>query len=533
MSGTPSEIILVTYTIFPDSKRPIVVNGEWLKEVIAGPSILSGKDGATNIPSVSVPMLEISQHGFKSKILCEHDKLDPRCRGEMKRIGPRAWDILSSASKIDSKELPEVCLECSLKFLREIRRKEEEDRANDELLELLKEQVKEPNGFWISKTWCRVFRNFANAKKKARDSSAEVTDKDGFKIELPSNMTAEVECNHGRLCVGRRDRRLISERAWQALIKAFQGDPFQGSCKECPICKDEKASEKTKNQERKRKRKREEKEAPQLASLAKGKYKFPGSRPPREGKYYIIPHAWGVGWMGYRGGDGDAPSNITVDELLCEHKRLRYRIKPRGVDSSGTDPEILALVPEYEFEALVERYGSSPGAISAEIHKDSLEWEDLAYTTSPPECEECINNRVKIEKQARLFYTDAILYIQEVTKIPDAPSGTKRRPRRKRVRTLSRLEIVVSSRDTVGMAKMKILEQNDIAPGQQLLYLGEKLLDDNGQTLEELEIEQETTLHLKVDSTKSEDCNYAALLPHEERAGRTEGGFGGSVLTSW
>jgi hypothetical protein len=147
-----------------------------------------------------------------------------------------------------------------------------------------------------------------------------------------------------------------------------------------------------------------------------------------------------------------------------------------------------------------------------------------------------------LEKQQKLFYEQGELIIEVIDNEAPVPasqnnaksSGLKRSRRRRKRRqknSVSNFSIIVDSKDKLSFIKLKIYECYEVAPGQMRLFHGRRELIDPMQSLKDYEIEDGSTLYLKVDSTKSSECNFAGMLP-EERSSKIETGFGGSVLAS-
>mmetsp|Transcript_19768 Transcript_19768/g.27823 ORF Transcript_19768/g.27823 Transcript_19768/m.27823 type:complete len:84 (-) Transcript_19768:295-546(-) len=76
------------------------------------------------------------------------------------------------------------------------------------------------------------------------------------------------------------------------------------------------------------------------------------------------------------------------------------------------------------------------------------------------------------------------------------------------------------------------MEYTDASPAQQKLFYNRKELTEEHKTLSELEIENGTTLYMKIDPNGSHEVTFAGLQD-DMFHGQQESGFDGSVLANW
>jgi len=536
-----------------NEKQHVILHRDWFESYITGSPPNTDEKAIdlvneTRVKDLCPGNVEV----FAKRLLCSHGMLDPQKRHMMKRIHASAWGIIASELQEEKWACgeyqtcwSEMCRECASAYRIKALRKDMEDHENALLVRLLRDSPKLSDGFWISRNWLKFFKSFVAAKKKQGTKfDGEVVDKEGFAIQVPKDTTADIQCEHGRLMVGKKDRKLITKKAWEAVRRNFLGMPYRGTDEECPICTKEKLSSRKNTQERRKKRKREEKEAPEMTRLAKGKTKFPDTVPPKNGEYVLVPQAWVDSWNEYLQSEDANPPVISPGELLCPHGKLKYSLLPKSSSSTGTEHGKIAPLRKSEFETLKKLYGADEKQVRFSLEGDGS-WTNTAMTIFPEICQSCLKQRCSLEKMQRLFYEEGeltVIVLDPEAPIPDGPDGhtssstgssRRKRPRRKRAsKGKTTISIVANSEDTVGLIKMKIYEHQECAPGQQMLYFQRKLLDDSVK-LKDCDVEDGSTLYLKIDPAKSGELNFADHLPPEERSNSMEVGFGGSALTGW
>jgi len=525
--------VMEVATAYPSEKEYVVLHREWLENFISG----------TRNEDDKLAMEIHPPDEKQTELLCIHSKLDPLKRNKMKRIKKHAWNLIGSNLDLKCKDLS-VCQECAMKHMGAIIRKKHWEKEFTNLYELLQAKPKPQKGFWISKTWLRHFRSLVQARKKSSSLDEKVKDKDGFVIEIPDDVTKDLTCDHGGLIPGKKNRKLVSTDAWNSLMKKFKGRPYPAIQNDCEICLKAKMDSKISDQGQKRKRRREEKKAQTLVRVGKGKAENPGPFPPKRGVYYLIPHAWVISWLDYVQGGTTKPSKLSSEDLLCQHKKLKFSIYPKHFRSNGTEPGEFVFVKSSEFSALKDIYGASENQVVVTFNSSTQLWESVVYECNPLECKTCINERTMLEKAQKLFYTEGELNIVELDQESPVPnesanisSNTKRKRRRPQRRKLklskSSFSIVVDANDTVALLKLKVFEVNEYSPAQQMLYYNRVPLLDDSKTLKDLEIEDGATLYLKVDSKKSADFNFASMLPDEDVMVRQERGFESTLLANF
>eukprot|EP00743_Colponemidia_sp_Colp-15_P010153 GILK01011152.1.p1 GENE.GILK01011152.1~~GILK01011152.1.p1 ORF type:complete len:1414 (-),score=327.31 GILK01011152.1:23-4129(-) len=568
-------------------------------------------------------------------IVCAHDCLDPLrvWNGDVKRVSAFAWAMLKSefglasepksakshlnsvldvdslpTKAADVETVPELvveecfCKDCSRSFLTEKKRRKMQS-AERQIVSTSLAKYKNKStaanlapheAVWVSKRW------FADWKIKQEDHPI-VAEKDPWgrplhpsvtsSVQLGSNMTEDITCEHGGLSVNKTNRRLLGMDAWVLLRERFPaGMEFDAQEVSCVVCAE--AENLTKEQtEMSREERNREKQ--QVAGAYKGSQRLAtcrvnGKKALPQGVYYLIEGQWIADWRKYLDNPSEPmrPGPICNQSLLCEdHNKLIYDpsvvfANLLALDSTPESTEYLnvkksesiSIIKLEDWNYLQAVYSGGPAIKLEVVHssadtgsarqpvqviddpiqeiidadmtddgpskkesKQSSNIQIFIDNIHPPLCLHCIREREAKERQSKFVYQVAEISVrklrddQAVTTTGGNVSTGSAAPKRS-TRASNVYKVVVNCDDDLNLLKCKIYEVSEIGPSRQMLFLNGTQLTDSEATLGELGILPNSCLELKVTESKGLDEDLMYLLPDKDSRQNIETGFKGTAL---
>lgn len=469
------------------------------------------------------------------------------------------------------------CVLCEQKFRGRLSDDAEHLKEVELELGFIKPGSSQPeNGYYMSRAWITSYkahlqklhkRLFAIASKKAKTNggtqqditqycaSGDLSASSGTEEAVwLAPLNADITCMHGNLVLDKRKYRIVPPETWMYFASKFAPSQvfLATNTETCPECHVDVAATEEIQQIERASRDQVLERAP-LAHLYRKK-SGTGAGDGENGSFilsevfalsvthgtrvyksdttsrrrmFIIPRTWMSEWRKYiRDVDYAAPSSISMDELLCPHKKL---LLPQSllcaIDGAGkVDQSELGIefVSQDEMVHLIDLYGEANTNFyyallnTSSDSVDALLWRKCTYASLlfsgqmeafggdcpddviPLSCEddngdnvrctECESAAREIHRLEMEDFENRVINVQLL--LPDQPvpvseslsaeadvSG-RRRSKRIRPGSASTWLISANSTDNVYMLKTKIYSEIDALPVRQRLYFKGEMLED-------------------------------------------------------
>lgn len=495
-----------------------------------------------NLESCSVSK-KTTYHIFPNDLKCIHGLLSPDNAKDVKYLSAKQCGIIeSSRTPLIQGSFPElkdaVCLSCCAHRLADLNIV----RHMKELGLILKQEssFSQSEGLWVNQKWITSIQKVLigakggysldldcsflvqNESDMGFDHYKDVSLLLGIDSALLGEMFYKVRCMHGRLSCMSADLTLISTETANRLLNLLINDKdipdkltenifnnFGSSLLDCDICKQELLKDEERLKDALEIRNRVSKEFSQL--LRKRSFPYPDGRHPYSpGTYFCLPWNWFDSWKRYVLGEVVSPPDlISFSELACNHGKLN--VYP-FLDTKFLDdiryltPGKFILISKSEFLNLSQRYGCAGPIQSIELRitaiKNDRSWNSLLVESIPNYCEMCIIENYSLDLAKRLNYSCGKVTIHFTADKSLSNRGPRRASKRKSSQKLP-ITLQVSSKESLFILRMKILEQTGIYPGNQVFKFEERKLtsNDDAKTMAELKIPNHAELFLDVDES--------------------------------
>eukprot|EP00026_Physarum_polycephalum_P000821 Phypoly_transcript_00822.p1 GENE.Phypoly_transcript_00822~~Phypoly_transcript_00822.p1 ORF type:complete len:1300 (+),score=300.82 Phypoly_transcript_00822:456-3902(+) len=500
-----------------------------------------------------------------TKIICEHNRVDPSKITDMKRISRAVWEHLNTQQYAGGPELTEneYCIDCIYRMCKD----EKESTTNTKEKRILLQEVAESDdqeGFWISKDWFKEF-----SKNTPED--------------LGSDMTVELVCPHGSLTTSSKQCKLIPKKVWEYLAVLYPDSrAFPSEQLPCQECAQQDTETRELDDRRKKERQNELKALKEFHAKVKTRVAEPLTSEPQ----YLISYPWCSKWKEWIDDPDldDPPGEIDNSNLLCPHEKLLYDPVILAEELLPNDTAKMSIKPDAGVTANGIPAGSTNGIATSHANGEKLVtdlsepassalspvlptatssgpvrdlepppfllikkrlWEqvhakyrggpEISCTTkgcSPEVCVDCLTSRKLQEEEDRINYTEGSLFIQQAPNGDgkEAPSLPKRASSRYRLREKNpkrKLHPVNSTTDTIQSLKLRIYQLLEVPPFQQALWFNETLLDNESSPLSSYRIPNGSDITLVVI-----EGNPDLLEEENANKGQCEEGFKGSIFYS-
>ena len=560
-----------------------------------------------------------------ARLLCPHNKLDPRLHKLRlaKRISSAAWSRLMKENVAAQREKaqflvdaglsssPEprlsvdlddssLCAECVTELQAESNQLSAQRSQYEALVEGMKEFTSQAarsqsafksgqlsdTSMLLDRDW---YKQFAEQVRKWRGKAYS-------SVPLPSTNSDDINsgllCPHGELRVHFDQHAfLISPHLWERFAELYPSSTVLPAnlfvCEEC--------NEAAKSDSRLRhKRAIEltyEQEKHKFGNFLRQRHDlFPDpKRPPHSTRpnqpYYLLPARWVLHkFLPYHEQctvDSskplvDAPPPAPMDELFCEHGKLKFNPVPKGVggELGGIEMGEVTYCEAATWRGLVYATHVAKNAMCAtfglqDVVDDNIAssdaWQNVIVQLTPPPCDVCIKARQQLENHRLHQFTRGSLTVRRVSKttpIGSAPTSatttsgesqtfasasssrftaappTSPRSRSRRKRTYNTLEELdvydVNCSDDVATLKMKISQYCTHNPAHMRLFWRDGELME-GKKLSDYGVTDGGELIMKVDAEVCADAwgvDYMDYLPTDDAlvSGDVESGFAGTRL---
>ncbi|XP_067138768.1 ubiquitin carboxyl-terminal hydrolase 48-like [Centruroides vittatus] len=518
-----------------------------------------------------------------SQYFCVHGKLHPDQVTKMKCISLEAaekiYEKYGGGPRFSNLSLCRNCVEMRCKLLRLKAKIQEESKI---LTNLVKAKISdEENAYWIGKcslrSWRRmvldqyehddlektktentseIFDNNEHLLESGNNDDPSITLQDETDDEVPLGFNEDLLCEHNNLSVDGNTRKLIPEKAWKIFKYYFPFAPeFSRNRDPCSLCLIQEAEDKE-TRDRNRSLAVEQKSLLQELYLDRNRPNWQKSNIGQ--KFFIVCHNFIEQWRKFikEPVRKEPVENVYNSFLLCEHGYLLYSFE----DSTN---QRLELLWEQEWNIL-KRHFRIDVEITAQ-RKEELNGNSILATT-PELCHSCYANRLQLEQQQLLDFTNAKIYVRRVSKLEETeinelldnncnPDNNDHRnndsefvqnvkkkktgneteavtadwqPRRsnRRRKLRGEKEIIVSSNQTLRDLKLEIMKVFSVAPYDQHLTLNGRPLLNNQATLTDLCVFPESLILLRADEPSEETIVMEDYL----KAAVPETGFKGTEL---
>lgn len=366
----------------------------------------------------------------------------------------------------------------------------------------------------------------------------------------------DVLCDHDKLDPDISCRKLVPDHVWDRLRQYFPDCPeFSQDTPSCDLCNIMNREE----QESKEMNKllaTQQKSA--LSDLFADKKRPLALQTPQE--VNVVSATFVTEWRNFvrEPLKREPVTEILNSTLLCRH--LKYLYPPANIppDLSDHGGKIVYLWPR-EWEVISHSF-----AVDYEISVVKTADEDgrVLVFTLPEVCQECVDDRIVKEEQARYEFTNAIVYIRKVpkdqklvnttdmekeedpdfvqqngnkfrTSIEEPPEkmvkladGTRRKSQRHR-KSRGEKELKVSSTDTLKELKLQIMKLFSVPPFDQNLTVSGVSLNDDAATLGSLMLSPGSVIMLQADEPVEDPMVLQDLI---QVSSGPEAGFKGTGL---
>ncbi|KAI8350750.1 hypothetical protein B0O80DRAFT_457403 [Mortierella sp. GBAus27b] len=494
-----------------------------------------------------------------SSISCEHGKLCPRAVLKSKRISMQARHILEEQLQIKldpfltTEHICRSCVEneCQDKLYNLMHRHDTDEFSRKVKL------VRNPAAVWVSKAWLsdwqKVCPRFHTAHSSTTDDPSPAS---GPYIK-------DVLCQHHKLSGDKSRRKLINKAALEVLTRVFGPLALpDNDMSECDACLNQ-LQPHIDIQKVLAVRATSEKQdfmgivirGSRISQMEQG-----------ENYYVVSQEGFMKKWLAYlkRPMSNERPSTIDNANLHCKHGQFVFDLNS-DVDMVNED---IWVIKEDEWAHLCELYGGGPKVVISVTERPSLDGNEtgtqLTIESTPPLCSACRNERILAFSTTTFVVrihssdvsnaqgdsmppesdssapdqtgTHSVASLATKRKLaPDSGSdfGTRRSKRTKPVKKpYKEIKIPVSKWDTVMDIKLKIMQKTNVVPLYQKLMHGKSELDNNEETIADLEIPPNAVLDMVAFDQSTEDFILSSLQDVEPIPGDV-GGFGGTGLAGY
>ncbi|XP_053308478.1 ubiquitin carboxyl-terminal hydrolase 48 [Spea bombifrons] len=509
-----------------------------------------------------------------SKWLCPHGKLHPDKTSMMKRISAYAAEIFyqryggGPRLKADA-----LCKSCVVERCRLLRLKNQLNEDYKTICNLVKVTASSDEGFWVGKASLRRWRQLASEQLGQQDDELDTSngnvngdapkmDSDDLPEEKKESepelgFNEDIVCEHGGLCTGESERKVITDEAWYKLKVYFPSAPEfrhnQESCSQCKVLE----MEGEKNEALHKMMASEQKAA--LFNLFQDKNRPSAANWPQEiSELYVVSQFFVEEWRKFIRRPTRCSPVLSLGNsiLLCPHGGIMFTFS----NMTNEDARLVALLWPEEWEIMRKLFIVD---YSIRISRSFVTEGDgivaAQYVSEPEMCPDCREGLLCQQQRDMREYAQATIYIHKVvdnTKVmkeaapelnvsssepedeKDDPrpegeidpdfhqtnggvkrqkvssqghvshhkQGIRRSTRNRKVR--GEKALLVSANQTLKDLKIQIMHAFSVAPFDQNLSIEGKVLSDDSATLGDLGIIPESVILLKADEPIAD---YAAI----------------------
>ncbi|KAI3972309.1 hypothetical protein MKX01_017913 [Papaver californicum] len=516
-----------------------------------------------------------------TSIQCSHGRVPVSKVGSMKRLSEGAWTrLLAKYGGGPTLSNGDLCIDCVRDGAKTMVRADDYRDQRSSFKEIADASLagKSLDGmlYYVSRPWLQQWSRRRNVD---------------FPGEADIGPTASIRCPHGELMpeqAAGAKRVLVPEGLWLFLYEdsnkvkpedALVCSTFPSEAESCAICSVE-LNKVACFEDTLRAAKLKERQNHEKLLLGKNDALNPGSR------YYLLPSSWLTKWRSYITASGKMvsspaaarpdPLEGVIDSLLCgKHSRLLERpldlFCKRGlIFQKPSTTNGLTLISENDWKFFCEDWqiANSKG-VSAEIEfssgdvkkvvgsceeapiseanldpsNDEVEPRQPTIRTYPMMCEECIGERESRELTQKLSYFDKEISVvlvrgkeapRSVLDASCAASDPDRRASKRSRKTSdgNSVNLKVSGSKSIYQLKMMIWESFGVVKENQMLHKGTRLIEEESATLADMNIFPGAVLWVR-DSGIYENRDIAdEISGQNSEVKRTEGGFGGTLLSA-
>ena len=244
------------------------------------------------------------------------------------------------------------------------------------------------------------------------DSSDSASPTPPYKVPGEDDFNGDIVCPHGNLRIEQKYRQLISREAWYRLNSYFSKPiTFQFGTPNCSTCEEDHNEA---NLLKEKWREVAARQKARLTDLFKDVERPKWSRPSTTRVYLLNSHfvmAWRGFVRGLSAGKADAVGEGITDVknkiLLCDHDGFTFL----PTIAWETEPHpALVMVSEDEWAAVCDMF-----CVDVEICVDRENtMNGPVLTVSPAPCHICVASRQEAEREDRLRYNNAPLFVRRI-----------------------------------------------------------------------------------------------------------------------
>lgn len=248
-------------------------------------------------------------------------------------------------------------------------------------------------------------------------------------------------------------------------------------CPECAQLAEQRAAE---LQQRKAHRTTQQNKLGALATSKKGCTKLASLQ---AGPHFVVSAKWVNEWRAFlKDINVESVSPVSNGDLICPHNLLCVDLDSELVRRVESDVPIIYVIPESDWDKLVQWNGHEPPTISLEVlDQDGRK----SYVCNLQTCEACTTDAAKKRSEALRVFENAELVIRLASSAPSAgPVLSSHYPKQKRLtraakQAMEPQEFRVSASSSTLVEQLKLLiyqAREDIEPRQMALsYNGNPL----------------------------------------------------------
>ena len=256
----------------------------------------------------------------------------------------------------------------------------------------------------------------ASSEVSSRETSGAETDTVSpippYQQPGEDDFNADLVCPHGNLRIEQKQRQLISREAWSRLNSYFTKPiTFQFGTPNCSTCEEELNEA---NLLKERWREEAAKQKAKLPDLFKDIERPKWSKPTTT-RVYLLNSGFVLAWRGFVRGlsagkaeaIGEGITDVNNKSLLCDHGGFTYL---PTIAWESEPNAALVMISEEEWITVKEMFN-----VDVEIRVDR---ENLVtgpeLTVSPAPCHICVASRQEAEREDRLRYSNAQVFVRRI-----------------------------------------------------------------------------------------------------------------------